>query len=125
MKKLVLIILIAVYGLAVAGAGIAPVISDAHGFCAHAQGFPGGNNEGDAGSCSSETCNTGYTGFTVKEHQHASRQFHFSFKHVVNPAEGYLSATAKLIQPTRIFAATTRTPGAPVPAYILLCVYRL
>lgn len=125
MKKLALIILMAVYGLAIAGAGIAPVMVGEHGVCSHTDGFTAVNAEGSAGKCSGETCNAGYIGFTVKEHQHAVRQFHFSSRHFIKDAEENLPTVAPLVQQARLFTADNRMPGASVPAYILHCVYRL
>ena len=125
MKKLALIILIALYGLAITGAGIVPAMAGGNTVCTHSDGLAAVNNGDDAGSCGSETCNTGYTGFTVKEHQHATRPFHFSSRNVVKDNEGCLPTATPLIQLAGSFAANTRVPGATVPAYILHCVYRL
>jgi hypothetical protein len=125
MKKLALIILMAVYGLAIAGAGIAPVITDEHGCCTHANEISSPTNESSTGSCSSATCNAGYTAFTVKEHQHAARQFHFSTRHFIRDTEGNFPEAAPSIPPASFFACNTRVTGSVVPAYILHCVYRL
>jgi hypothetical protein len=125
MKKLALIILMAVYALAIAGAGIAPVLVGEHVVCSHTDGFPAVNAEGNAGKCGGETCHAGYIGFTVKEHQQAAGQFHFSSRHSIKDAEGNLPIVAPLIQQARLFTADNCMPGASVPAYILHCVYRL
>lgn len=125
MKKLALIILMAVYALAIAGAGIAPVMAEAHSICPHSNLLADGNNGGDAGNCSNEACNAGFTGFTAKEHPNAVRHFHFSTRHFVKSNEYSQRVTAPAISTNPVFSASTQLPGQAVPAYILHCVYRI
>ncbi len=125
MKKFALIILLAVYGLAIAGAGMAPVMLGGNLACTHADGLAEGNNEAGTSSCGGETCTTCSIGLAVKEHQQAARQFHFASRHLLKLAEGNLPTGLSHVQPTRLYAGYSHIQGITVSAYILHCVYRL
>jgi hypothetical protein len=124
MKKIALVILMAVYGFVAFGAaslqGYASTEWHNMAGCQHEMpAEPAENNEPDC-------CINAFGIFTVKEHQHTAARTQFSSKVIAQQRSivpGMQVIHTNGIRPLT-HAAQTPVPS-PVPAYILHCVYRI